>query len=36
MKKQNLKNPAKKNRDKGVNRENNSDEESNENDSADK
>jgi len=36
MKKQNLKNPAKKNRDKGVNRKNNSDEESNENDSADK
>jgi len=36
MKKQNLKNPAKKNRDKGVNRKNNSGEESNENDSADK
>lgn len=36
MKKQNLKNPTKKNRDKGVNRKNNSGEESNENDSADK
>ncbi|MDG2147872.1 MAG: SPFH domain-containing protein [Flavobacteriaceae bacterium] len=36
MKKQNLKNPAKKNRDKGVKRKNNSGEESNENDSADK
>ena len=36
MKKQNLKNPANKNRDKGVNRKNNSGEESNENDSADK
>jgi len=36
MKKQNLKNPANKNRAKGVNRKNNSGEESNENDSADK
>jgi len=36
MKKQNLKNPANKNRTKGVNRKNNSGEESNENDSADK
>ena len=36
MKKQNLKNPAKKNRDKGVNRQSNSGEESNENDSANK
>ena len=36
MKKQNLKNSPKKNRDKGVNRQNKSGEESNENDSADK
>ena len=36
MKKQNLKNPAKKKIDKGVNRQNKSGEESNENDSADK
>ena len=36
MKKQNLKNPANKNRTRGVNRKNNSGEESNENDSADK